>query len=466
MNKKIIAILLSVLLLLGILPAQALAADAALPADAVSDADYDGIPDQNDPDPNSNSFSGTYRSGDFTVNLQYTMDYRNFFGDNTVYNQTIADFSTWAAQLTYENEENETTYTPSVALPDSNGASITKVYHIDQLMRAHGMENVIDYKIANGYFDDDISLGAYSDDDISEVYYGHHKVSYQGQTIEVVAVFVRGTNGTIQEWSSNFNVGNLYRFGQEFDAAEGKLRFPNAEWKRKTNHRGFDVTANRIRAGLKNYVETFLDPEAAPVFWLTGHSRGGAVSNILSSYLVDEGEKVFAYTFASPNTTANTEASAAKYDCIFNLVNGDDFVPRLPMPEWGFARYGRTALKYACLASNSERSTYLGNTSYNYKSDSDLQALCDKFSAMTRSNAGGNDGWRDVNVYHCGHQHADEQSGEYRTGCTRTRQAGASPCSTAGPSGSSATPTGPARPTASAKPRPTPCRFWPSSWAT
>ena len=420
MKKRILALLLSLLLLCA-LPVQALAANMDLTAEAVADADYDGIPDTYDSAPNSNSFSGTYKSGDFNATISYTMDYRNFFGDNTVYNQDIADFSTWAAQFTYENDDGDTTYTPSVALRDSDGSSITKVTHIDQLMRAHGMENVIDYKLGDGYFDSDISMSAFSDDDMSEAYYGHHKVTYQGQTIEVIAVYVRGTNGTIQEWSSNFNVGNLYRFGQEYDAAEGKLRFPNADWMRKTNHRGFDVCANRFRKALSDYIEEFVDPDATPVFWITGHSRGGSISNILASYLVDEGEKVFAYTFASPNTTANTEASAAKYDCIFNLVNGDDFVPRLPMPEWGFTRYGRTATMFASTATSAQRSSYLGTTSYSYKSDSDLVSLCNKFVGMTQNNDGGIDGWKDVYVFHCGHQHADEETGEYRTGCIRKR---------------------------------------------
>ena len=421
MKRRMIALLLSLLVLLGVFPSRVFAGTSGTGSDPVVDSDYDGIPDQKDAHPNDNSFSGTYKSGNYTVNLSYTMDYRNFFGDNTVYNEQIADFSTWAAQFTYENDDGNTKYTPVEALTDSDGSSITKVTHIDQLMRAHGMENVIDYKIANGFFGSEISMNAYLDDDISEAYYGHRKVTYQDRTVEVIAVYIRGTNGTIEEWSSNFNVGNLYRFGQDYDAAEGKLRFPNADWKRKSNHRGFDVAANRIRSALADYVETFADPEATPVFWISGHSRGGAISNILASYLVDEGEKVFAYTFASPNTTANTEASAAKYDCIFNLVNGDDFVPRLPMPEWGFTRYGRTASVFASTATSSQRSNYLGYTSYSCKSDSDLQALCDKFSAMTVNNSGGNDGWRDVNVYHCGHQHADEQTGEYRSGCIRTR---------------------------------------------
>ena len=98
MKKRILALLLSLLLLCA-LPVQALAANMDLTAETVADADYDGIPDTYDSAPNSNSFSGTYKSGDFNAAISYTMDYRNFFGDNTVYNQDIADFSTWAAQV-------------------------------------------------------------------------------------------------------------------------------------------------------------------------------------------------------------------------------------------------------------------------------------------------------------------------------------------------------------------------------
>lgn len=428
MKSRILALILVLALLFSVMPQQASAAEPRPAADSVPDADYDGILDSIDPDPGSNSFSGTYKSGDFTVPLSYTVDYRNFFGDNTVYNQDIADFSTWAAQLTYENEDNATTYTPAAALPTNSG-SVTSVTHIDQLMSVHGMEDVIDYKLENGYFSNDISMPAYSDDDVTEVYFGHHRVQWNGETIEVVAVFVRGTNGTEKEWCSNFDVGDLNRYDDEYDCLEGKLpRQPNHDWTRKSNHRGFDVCSTRVRRALDAYLDSFVDGDAETVFWLTGHSRGAAISNVTAAYLIDAGHKVFAYTFASPNTTANTEASAAKYDCIFNLVNGDDFVPRLPMPEWGFTRYGRTAMKYACLASSSERSSYLGKTGYSYASDSSLQELVDKFANMTKNNAGVIEGWRDVYVYHCHsndtvgsyHTHEGETVGEYRSGTRKS----------------------------------------------
>lgn len=386
------------------------------------DSDCDGIVDSRDALPRDNGFTGTYRSGNFTVSVSYTMNYGNFFGDNKTYNTEIAGFSVWAAQLCYENEDHDVTYTPNETLYD-NGSAISKVYRIDQLMRAHGMENVVDYKLKDGCAELDIA--AYSDDNISEVFFGHHKAISDGEEIEVISVFVRGTNGTEEEWCSNFDVGDLHRFMDQYDCVEGKRpRQENADWNRKVNHRGFDICATRIYRALAAYMNTYVDPDAMPVFWLTGHSRGAAISNIVSSTIVDEGRKVFAYTYACPNTTANTEASAEKYDCIFNLVNRDDFVPMLPMPEWGFTRYGRTAAKYACLVDRTVRSSTLGSSSYNYASDSELNNLVNKFVQMTKNNAGGNDGWRDVYVYHCRrnsgstvpyHAHPGETVEEYRS---------------------------------------------------
>ena len=188
------------------------------------DTDFDGIRDGNDARPRSNNFSGTYESGNYTVDVAYTMNYENFFSaNNTVYNGEIAGFSVWAAQLCYENTDNSVSYTPNEPLYDSNGSEITVVRRIDELMRAHGMQNVVDYKLEDGYFENGIALPSYSDDDITEVFIGHHPVTVDGQTIEVVSVYVRGTNGTEKEWCSNFDVGDLNRYDDEFDCVLGKL---------------------------------------------------------------------------------------------------------------------------------------------------------------------------------------------------------------------------------------------------
>ena len=80
--KRTISLLLVFALLLSVLPMQALAV-----GETAADADFDGIPDALDVSPNDNEFTGTYKSGDYTINVDYVMDYRNFFGDNTVYNR-------------------------------------------------------------------------------------------------------------------------------------------------------------------------------------------------------------------------------------------------------------------------------------------------------------------------------------------------------------------------------------------
>ena len=76
------------------------------------------------------------------------------------------------------------------------------------------------------------------------------------------------------------------------------------------------------------------------VLWITGHSRGGALANLVASKRIDAGYSVFAYTFASPGTTTYANATADRYKSIFNIINEDDLVPQLPMSVWGFTRYG------------------------------------------------------------------------------------------------------------------------------
>ena len=267
------------------------------------------------------------------------------------------------------------------------------------------------------------------DDDICEVIIGHHTAGYNGETKVIVALWVRGTEpSSEEEWSSNFNVGDLARFFDAYDIQEGKSpRQSNADWTRKTNHRGFDVCATRLLNYLKDYylddyVQPVLDsmPEAKLTYWLTGHSRGAAVANLMASYLIDEGNEIYCYTFAAPYNTANTEASAAKYDCIFNLVNSNDFVPTLPMPEWGFTRFGKTAYvdasQYSSQIKTATGETYDGK----YLTASDISTMLNKFICITGENADRDNpgkilGWREVYVFHCGHNHPEATNGNYQS---------------------------------------------------
>ena len=83
----------------------------------------------------------------------------------------------------------------------------------------------------------------------------------------------------------------------------------------------------------------YLDSLNDPLFLVTGHSRGAAVSNVLGARLTDRfgSENVFAYTFATPGTV---RGEYPEYDNIFNVINPADLVTYLPFPQWGFERYG------------------------------------------------------------------------------------------------------------------------------
>ena len=96
---------------------------------------------------------------------------------------------------------------------------------------------------------------------------------------------------------------------------------------------------------------------------------GAGVANLVTASLLygecgGNADNVYCYTFAVPNTfyltdnkyerenrgiegkkiTGNyREPHGVKYRCIFNIVNEDDFVPKLPMEKCEWTKYGRVA---------------------------------------------------------------------------------------------------------------------------
>ena len=141
---------------------------------------------------------------------------------------------------------------------------------------------------------------------------------------EVIAVAVRaGQYGG--EWLSNLEVGD-----------EG------------TYHVGFESAANQVLERLKDYTQGI----ASPVLWIVGYSRGAAVANLAAAFAADAGlapdEDIFCYTLATPKTVMESRSKA--HQNIFNIINPADLVPRVPLAEWGFARYGVTLCLPSALA--------------------------------------------------------------------------------------------------------------------
>lgn len=145
--------------------------------------------------------------------------------------------------------------------------------------------------------------------------------------VTLLFVGIRGTYGT--EWLSNFNI-----LGQSVtDVA----------------HPGFKAAEEEVEAAVRAYArELGADPSRTRIL-VTGHSREGAIANLLAADLSnpDDNEaalapssSVFAYTFAAPGATRALDQHDEKYDNIFNVVNEADIVPQLPLSAWGFGRYG------------------------------------------------------------------------------------------------------------------------------
>ena len=129
----------------------------------------------------------------------------------------------------------------------------------------------------------------------------------------VVACAVCGGNYD-QEWASNLTVGDLMRA------------------------MGFADSSAIVQEALADYVDRNVGQGKAKL-WVTGFSRGGAIANITAADCTASGayEDVYAYTFATPRTTREPIA----YPNIFNIIQKEDLVPKIPLADWGFERYGR-----------------------------------------------------------------------------------------------------------------------------
>ena len=297
------------------------------------DTDYDGIPDGTKdydgslvekPDTmprrtksfvtglstgkNSNQFKGTVTDHGYEIDVNFIVDYSLLFNDLSNYNRNLSKMGSIYSIGAYNND-----------YYISSGANFTG--NDEGLMKNFGMKNIIAYKVADDY----------TDDDLSEITIGHREVTYRGVTKDIILISVRGTDATIEEWSSNFDVGA--------DTEEYWDR-DNSDWKEKQHHKGFDVAANRLdQKCIQQYIDS-LDASIQKVIYITGHSRGAAIANILAAMYVDRGYATVAYTMATPNTTLKDNVDS--YKTIFNVVNADDLVPQLPLDKWGYSKYGKT----------------------------------------------------------------------------------------------------------------------------
>jgi len=114
-------------------------------------------------------------------------------------------------------------------------------------------------------------------------------------------------------------------------------------------HGGFRAGQENVLIYLNNYLRNNnIASPATPagnrtILLLTGHSRGGAVANLLADGLVNtpsaHRNNIYTYTFGTPNVTSSPATGSHG---IFNIINRNDIVPLLPrsLPPNRWGRYG------------------------------------------------------------------------------------------------------------------------------
>lgn len=165
--------------------------------------------------------------------------------------------------------------------------------------------------------------------------FAHKKIQKDGADYDICFLTIEDSGGKAVYWSSNFDLGaddeNYYSLTGQHD-----------EWTNKNNHKGFDVSANRCLPVVEDYISRNLDKNSQQILYVFGHSRGGALCNVVSAKLIDKGYKTVGYGYASPATTTDKDATSAKYQNIHNYYCEDDIISGILPPQLGFVRYGQS----------------------------------------------------------------------------------------------------------------------------
>lgn len=173
--------------------------------------------------------------------------------------------------------------------------------------------------------------------DLANYILANHSFVYKGAKRQVFFITIEGTNGPDQ-WTSNFDIGYANDTYKE-------LTGEHKEWSNTKDAKGFNIAANRVLNAVNAYVSDKKQEGAEPYYFITGHSRGAAVANILGHLInetsADMKKSTFVYTYACPNTTTELPEKPVDEN-IFNFVNETDLISAIPLKGWGFGTYGKT----------------------------------------------------------------------------------------------------------------------------
>ncbi len=144
----------------------------------------------------------------------------------------------------------------------------------------------------------------------------------------VVAIGFRSTGSRFYDWFSNFRFASengmnqgFLQLARQFDGNAERVMFP--ETARALGMSGLSLA--HILQEARHHNSRFK-------LWLTGHSQGAAVMQVLTYLMIQESgvlpENIVGYGFASPTVLMGKALQDPAAYPLYHVLNGDDYVPR------------------------------------------------------------------------------------------------------------------------------------------
>ncbi len=257
------------------------------------------------------SREGTVVNLVFQVNVSEVADLVPWDYDNQKYNVDLALECAEYSALAYQQNgyklgtDQKVIITKRGSVESARGITLA----LGDLLK----ERQFDYKISNNYYA--------PSKDTSPLVIASKKVRYNNSVVpkDLVFVIIQGSN-TKEAWQGNMMVSG-------------------------DNSACFDEHYSFYKAAVdaEEQLEDYLDENKIknPLVVITGHSRGAAAGNLLAESITNNSkyDKVYAYLFATPNTTQSPDTGLKN---IINVCNELDFVTYMPFStNWGFKKHGR-----------------------------------------------------------------------------------------------------------------------------
>ncbi len=287
---------------------------------------------------------------EYKLSLNILYKYPTIIENNSTYvsKQDITDI--FELNINKENKTINITNIPStktnITFNDGLGNNTIPLEYTDEVFSGSAFK----YSPAIAQLGITLSAGAHAMSSLNEAYklMGYTTLFYNYATVnrttsaysiatkelsdkKIYIVAIRGTSG--DEWYTNFDI----------------YKDKNTP---STEHYGFSQAEQDVYNTLTEHIAKD-NYQGRKIFFITGHSRGGAIANLLGAHLSTDRkyalpEDIYTYTFATPNVSKNADINVKN---IYNFCNSNDFITRLPIngkefnpneKEWTYNKNGTT----------------------------------------------------------------------------------------------------------------------------